>query len=1102
MTDPDRLTQWKDFVEQVRAASPVLDVIGADTELRRSGRGHKGISPLRAERTPSFYAYPDNESWFDFGSTEGGDVFTYVEKRDNCDFRTAVDTLAHRAGLTWDASGLAVGDEEWLRAAEGYLERRRVQALTTEIVEWMHRALPNKIRAYIRDHYGLDDFTIDRFKIGWAPGCAWAMFHEEHGYDRAELLRTGLFVELVKDGTVVDFYEHRIVFPYWQGAYVAYSIGRRFEPMASDAEYDIAKYKKQLTHNDKHPYVSKTVINEVFYNEDILRRERVRLVITEGVTDCIAITQVGVSCISPVTIRFRDKDTPKLVASCARVQTVYLLNDADILEDGREPGKEGALKTAIALFREGKDVRIGVLPRPVGVRKIDACEFIRDAERAGKDARTELEAVLAVARKLPDFLLSEIPDGLDDGEVEKRIGPICQMVGTLSEIEREGYAKKIVRRFKLPKRAVRAMIEAHIPAPEPAQGEAEGDGATKSKAGTAEDRLRGKVCEDIGFYYVESAFGTEQISSFSLVLRKMIEDEKGALVCADIVLENGNVLLERHVFPRSAWNGKREFLRALPSPRLQWTGNDDNVQGVLRILMTREVPYVRGTTVLGYHEAAVTAADGTRRTEGRYVVPQGTIGPRGWLEDPDLVYIPTGATIASKVLFEQVTDDDTRELARQALPLLFAVNTADVAVPIAGLTFANVFKPRIQRRIGHYPTLNVWGTQGSGKTSLMTKVFGVIQGINPDRSEPFSVTETDFVFVRHLSASNTIPAIFDEYKPADMGGRHRVDRFLRLIRRAYSGETEERGRTDQGTNVYSLSTPIVVMGEAKIEGDPAIAERVIPVAPDKNLIQRDSTAAMAFRRLSGMPLHRLAPSYARWSLSVDVDELLDEAVTTTKSMLARVDRVMPQRAFDNLTVMVFGLLALDRWAQGMGVELPTIDFDGAFLGVTNEIVEGTNTGSVRDAFDELLEEFSTMAQLGALSEGIHYCFVEQKLHVHLPAALSAYAAWKRGMGQEDRTNGLRALRRILREKIDRGGSYVVEVDKRVRVNGESQVRCVVIDPEKVPEALEFESFPLTKPRAHGGDRWGPKSGVLPVGYAGLPYMGPPVKRSGNDDGSN
>ena len=57
---------------------------------RREGRCFKFKSPFREERTASFAVYPESNSWFDFGSGEGGDIISFFRKLYNCSYREAL----------------------------------------------------------------------------------------------------------------------------------------------------------------------------------------------------------------------------------------------------------------------------------------------------------------------------------------------------------------------------------------------------------------------------------------------------------------------------------------------------------------------------------------------------------------------------------------------------------------------------------------------------------------------------------------------------------------------------------------------------------------------------------------------------------------------------------------------------------------------------------------------------------------------------------------------------------------------------------------------------------------------------------------------------
>src|SRR2546422_2527524 len=89
---PDRL-------EQIRAASDIVDVIGAVLPLKRAGANFTALCPFHKEKSPSFNVNPHRQIFHCFGCHKGGDVFTFVREYENLSFVEAVKRLADRASI-------------------------------------------------------------------------------------------------------------------------------------------------------------------------------------------------------------------------------------------------------------------------------------------------------------------------------------------------------------------------------------------------------------------------------------------------------------------------------------------------------------------------------------------------------------------------------------------------------------------------------------------------------------------------------------------------------------------------------------------------------------------------------------------------------------------------------------------------------------------------------------------------------------------------------------------------------------------------------------------------------------------------------------------
>lgn len=434
-----------DFIDEVKARTNIVEIIGADVALRPCGVAMKGLSPFNAESDPSFVVWPKSQRWHDYskGGNRGGDVIEYVMERQGIGFPEALNQLAQRAGIQ------RPGQDEKDFAAEmaRIAERRDIEKILTQSAAYYHRVLPAKIRREVyQEHYGFTDETIDQLQLGWADGHLFDYLHDQLGLHRSVVLKTGLILQ-TRIGGVHDFFENRLVFPYWKGGRVVYFIARRTQ-YSDDVEWEKAKYKKLPTHSDKYGHVSPTIGNDHFYNEDAARGAA-ELLITEGVTDCISAMQAGIPCISPVTTRFPERDVPKLLGLTRTAKRIIVCNDAE--ESGA--GEAGALTTAAAIHRDGRDVRIAVLPRPEGVKKIDVNEFLK------AKSVDDLRAVLSQARRYPEHLLDRIPKDTPPAELEARLEPVLAAIACCKAIERDAYVEAITKRFGVKTRAIQELLK-------------------------------------------------------------------------------------------------------------------------------------------------------------------------------------------------------------------------------------------------------------------------------------------------------------------------------------------------------------------------------------------------------------------------------------------------------------------------------------------------------------------------------------------------------------------------------------------------------------------------------------------------------------------
>jgi putative DNA primase/helicase len=350
-------------IDEINNSFNIVHLIGNSPKVMNfrhsSGGQYVGHTNNDSKSKASLKVNSNTGEWHDLAAGIGGRALHWIGYEAGYtnftgnDFIEVVRLAAERAGI--ELRGLS---EEEKGAIQ---EWKELKTLWTEAAETYHNNLKNKPELYdfIKTKWGLNKEIVDKYKIGYATE-----YKNLHKLNQTTLNKSGL-VEVEGSQIKEDFHD-RITFPYWKRDEVVYLAARATRDDVNP------KYRKLRVCKQGQEYVSPLVQNSFFYGEDSVTGKK-ECVITEGVTDCLSMLQAGFFCISPVTKEFREEDAPKLIQLCKRLDTVYICND----NEENNVGRDGALKTAALLEKEGISVRIVILPRPEGVNKVDIAEYMK-----------------------------------------------------------------------------------------------------------------------------------------------------------------------------------------------------------------------------------------------------------------------------------------------------------------------------------------------------------------------------------------------------------------------------------------------------------------------------------------------------------------------------------------------------------------------------------------------------------------------------------------------------------------------------------------------------------------------------------------------------
>src|SRR5512145_1561076 len=435
-------------IDEIKSKVDIVDLVSeAGVKLRHAGRNYTGFCPFHDNKhSPSFVVWPESGTWCCFGQcNEGGDVFKFVMKRENLDFKEALDKLAARAGVEVPTFTKQTPEQK-----EDYDKLRIL--LEDAIIFYRSHLMANKpLLNYLRQKRGLTDFSIETFGLGYAPN-AWdsTLVHfTQRGYSEQDLAEAGL-VSLRDSGGFYDRFRNRLMIPIRDENGRMTGFGARIvDPN------DVPKF----LNSPETPVFTK---GHLLYGLERARkpiRTADQAVIVEGYLDVIALHQAGfANVVSPMGTALTEHQLYLLKRFTRRI---VLALDPDAA--GNKATLRGLQIARQALDREDElvfdargllshearlqaDIRVTTLPPgmdPDDVVNRDPKEW----ERILADAKPiviHVMETLAASRDLDDPKVKE--------EIATQVLPLIEDVP--SSIERDTYRQRLARLIRVDERAL------------------------------------------------------------------------------------------------------------------------------------------------------------------------------------------------------------------------------------------------------------------------------------------------------------------------------------------------------------------------------------------------------------------------------------------------------------------------------------------------------------------------------------------------------------------------------------------------------------------------------------------------------------------------
>jgi len=425
--------------QEIKSRLDLVDVVqDAGVSLRKSGRNWAGFCPFHPNtKTPAFYVFPESQTWRCFGAcAEGGDVFTFVMKKNGWDFKEALTELARRAGVTLEDQRQRTHADTAREAAE-----TRWAALLESASLYFHQLLlhapqAEAVRRYVAGR-ALREETVAAFRLGFALDSwdALRTHFTAQGYSEQELMTVGLLSEREETGTRYDRFRGRLMIPIrdLDGRVVGFG-ARTLDPNG------VPKY----LNSPQTPLFDK---GHLIYNLDQAKRhirEARQVVLVEGYMDVMqawqhgfrnVVAQMGTSLteaqlrlLQRLTKRFVLALDPDAAGAKATLRSLQLARETldremEVSFDARGLVQlEGRLKA---------DIRVVTLPEG------------QDPDNLIRSDPTAWPKLLAEARPVVDYVIRVVAAELAPGDPKAKSAAAAQVLPLIHDIadpvERDHY---------------------------------------------------------------------------------------------------------------------------------------------------------------------------------------------------------------------------------------------------------------------------------------------------------------------------------------------------------------------------------------------------------------------------------------------------------------------------------------------------------------------------------------------------------------------------------------------------------------------------------------------------------------------------------------
>jgi DNA primase len=392
-------------IDEIKQKIDIAEVIGQYVKLTKSGRTLRAPCPFHSEKRPSFFVYPEQQSWHCFGACNtGGDVFSFIMKKEGIEFGDALRLLAEKTGVVIPSQAKIEAEDK---------ARDKISQINQAAAQYFHNLLlssqvAEKARKYLGER-GLNTKSITDFQLGYSlPGWeTLKLYLVEKGFAENELLEAGLLIRSEETGKTHDRFRDHIMYPIMDDRGRVSGFGAR----TLDPQYEGPKY---INSPQTRVFDKSGSLYGIHLAKPAIRQQNLAILV-EGYMDVIIAHQYGFSnVIAPMGVAITERQINQIKK---QTHNVALALDPD------SAGEEAAMRCIE--YENILDAEVKVITLPAG----------KDPDEVIKEDSQQWQTLVEKAIPVIEYTIKVITAKLDLKTTGGKTEAINRLLPIIAEVK-------------------------------------------------------------------------------------------------------------------------------------------------------------------------------------------------------------------------------------------------------------------------------------------------------------------------------------------------------------------------------------------------------------------------------------------------------------------------------------------------------------------------------------------------------------------------------------------------------------------------------------------------------------------------------------------